>query len=51
MNTNGMDGKYPASYMTASFPYPGVTGVNIHAFTLYRGILQHQQSRLTPHGC
>jgi hypothetical protein len=36
--------------MTASIPYPGVTGVNIHAFTLCRGVLRHRQSRLTPHG-
>ena len=29
------------SHMTARFPYPGLTGVNIHTFTLLRGVLRH----------
>jgi hypothetical protein len=43
-----MEGKYLTSHMAASIPYPGVTGVNIHAFTLCRGVLRHRQSQLTP---
>jgi hypothetical protein len=34
--------KYQASHMTASIPYPRVTGVNIHAFILCRGVLRHR---------
>jgi hypothetical protein len=48
--TNGiqMEGIYLTSHMAASIPYPGVIGVNIHAFTLCRGVLRHQQSQLAP---
>jgi hypothetical protein len=43
-----MEGKYLTSHMAASIPYPGVIGVNIHAFTLCRGVFRHGQSQLAP---
>ena len=47
-----MDGERPRIGIThdSKVPYPGLTGVNIHAFTLLRGVLQRQQPRPEPHG-
>jgi len=46
-----MDGERPRIGIThdSKVPYPGLTGVNIHAFTLLRGVLRRQQPRPEPH--
>ena len=46
-----MDGERPRIGIThdSKVPYPGLTGVNIHAFTLLRGVLRHRQPRPEPH--
>ena len=38
------------SHVTSKVPYPGLTGVNIHTFTLLRGVLRHRQPRPEPRG-
>ena len=43
-------GKILVSHVTSKVPYPGLTGVNIHTFTLLRGVLRHRQSRPEPRG-
>jgi hypothetical protein len=48
MNLEITNGNSIGATYDRKLPYPGVTGVKFHTFTLCRGVLRHRQPQLEP---